>query len=279
MTPPIDPRARFRVLAEAPEGRVSLGEAALWIAAEEYEDLDVSAYLRRLDALGLAARELVTPATDADGCAAALNRLLFEEEGFRGNAEDYYDPRNSFLNEILYRRLGVPITLSVVYIEIAVRAGVTVRGVGLPGHFVVRLTRHGATRLLDPFHGGALRSEADCHARMKAIYGEAIPFDPAYLASVTTRQILGRMLANLKGIYTRQRDWVRALRAVDRILLLTPGALGEIRDRGLIQAGLGATAAAIRDLDTYLRDAPEAADADEVRGQLRALRQALAALN
>jgi regulator of sirC expression with transglutaminase-like and TPR domain len=275
----VDAGVRFAALVTAPDGEVSLAETALTLAADEYPDLDMAACLRRLDALGRLARERVVGGMGADAAAGALNTLLFLEEGFRGNREDYYDPRNSFLNDVLDRRLGIPITLSIVYIEVAARAGVTVRGIGLPGHFVVRLEHGGAARLLDPFDAGTILSEADCHTLVRRVHGAGVPFDPAYMAPVTTRQILARMLLNLKAIYARQQDWPRALRVMDRLLVLTPGAVGEIRDRGLIRAQIGARPAAIRDLERYLREAPEAPDARGVRARLRALRLAQATLN
>lgn len=274
-----EPRARFEKLARAPEGAVRLGEAALWIAGDEYPDLDVSAWLRALDDLGDAAAGEIAPTMDVGEASAALNAFLFAREGFRGNAEEYYDPRNSFLNDVLERRLGIPITLSVVYIEVAARARVTVRGVGLPGHFIVRVERRRAHRLVDPFHGGAALNEADCRALMQRVHGADTKFDPAHLRPVTTREIAIRMLANLKGIYVSQGDWPRALRTVDRMLTLAPEMLGEARDRGTIHAKLGDTRAAIRDWETYLRGAPEASDAERVRDRLRVLRQAVAALN
>jgi regulator of sirC expression with transglutaminase-like and TPR domain len=266
-------------LAQAADGEVRLGEAALWIAADEYAELDVPAWLDRLDALGTAAARRITPAMDADAAAEALNALLFEEERFRGNREEYYDPRNSFLNDVLERRLGIPITLAVVYMEVAAAAGVTVRGVGLPGHFVVRLDRHGAERLLDPFDRGARLAEADCRALLQRVYQADVPLDPAWLRPVSTQQIVTRMLANLKGAYLALGDWTRALRTVERMLAVAPGALGELRDRGTLQARRGDTQAAIRDWEAYLLAAPETADADHVRQNLRALRQAVAVLN
>jgi len=275
----VDTRPRFAALAEAPEGEIRLAEAALWIAADEYPGLDVPAWLRRLDALGRAAAARIHLGMDADAVAAALTRFLFVEEGFRGNGDDYYDPRNSFVNDVLERRLGIPITLSVVLIDVAAHAGVTVRGVGLPGHFVVRLERGGAERLLDPFNGGAPLTEVDCHALMRRVYGTNVAFDPACLRAVTTREIVARMLANLKGIYTKQGDWARALRTVERILAVQPDAAGELRDRGEIHARLGDTRAAIHDWEAYLQRAPHAPDAERVRENLRAVRQALAILN
>jgi regulator of sirC expression with transglutaminase-like and TPR domain len=220
----------------------------------------------------------VTAAQDVDQAAGAVARLLFDEEGLAGNNEDYYDPRNSFLNEVLDRRRGIPITLSVVFIAVAARAGLDARGVGLPGHFIVRAERGGRVRLLDPFHAGRPLDLAECAALIPGSRpGERL--DPRWLEPVTTRQILVRMLVNLKAAYSRLGDWALALAAVERIRQLAPEALGELRDAGALHARLGHVAAAVRDWEAYLRAAPEAPDADEVRGRLRALRQALASLN
>jgi len=274
-----DGPGRFAALAGAAEGTVRLAEAALWVAAEEYPDLDVAAWLRRLDALGDAAARRIPAGATADEAAAALRALLAGDQGLRGNAEDYYDPRNSFLNDVLERRLGIPITLSVIYIDVAARAGVALRGVGLPGHFIVRLTRHGAARLLDPFNGGVVIGEADCHALLRRALGPDATPDPAHLRAVTAAEIVLRMLANLKVIYTRRADWARALRTVEARVALQPEAPDEVRDRGAIHAKLGDVRAAIRDWERYLRAAPEAGDAADVRGNLRTLRQSLAVLN
>ena len=267
--------ARLRDLEEPG----ALAEAALLIAAEEYPALDVAAWLARLDALGARARERVPPRGDADQTAAALTRLLVEDYGLRGNDADYYDPRNSFLNEVLERRLGIPLTLSLVYMDVGARAGVAVRGVGLPGHFVVRLERGETVRLLVPFNGGRPLAEANCRRLVERLGGGRLRFEPAHLRAVSARAILIRMLANLKGVYTALGDWRRARGAVDRILLLAPEAVGELRDRGLLSARLGEPVAAIGDWEAYLRRVPDAKDAATVRRHLRALRQAQAALN
>jgi regulator of sirC expression with transglutaminase-like and TPR domain len=273
----VDARARLVALAGTADAR-SLTEAVLCIAADACVDLEVEASLVRLDALGRRAAERVTPEQDVDAAASAVARLLFDEEGFRGNADDYYDPRNSFLNDVLERRLGIPISLSVVYLAVAGHAGLEARGVGLPGHFIVRAERGGRRRLVDPFHGGRLLDPEDC-AALVARLRPGVPFDPRWLEPVTTREILVRMLTNLKAIYAGRGDWPRARDAVERILLLAPDSLGEIRDRGTLHAKLGQAAAAARDWETYLRRAPDAPDAADVRERLRALRQALAALN
>ncbi len=274
----MDPRGRLVALAGTKDAR-SLAEGALWIAAETHPDLDVPRALGQLDALGRRAAERVTPEMNVDRAAAAVARLLFEEEGFRGNAEDYYDPRNSFLDDVLERRLGIPITLSVVYVVVAARAGLEAAGVGLPGHFVVRAERAGRHRLLDPFHGGQLLDRAACEELVSRVRPGGGPLDPRWLAPVTTRQVFVRMLSNLKAIYTALGDWPRAMAAVERIVLLAPDAIEELRDRGTLHARLGQGAAAVRDWEAYLQRAPGAPDAEEVKGRLRALRQALASLN
>jgi regulator of sirC expression with transglutaminase-like and TPR domain len=275
----MDAEAGFRRLAEGAGGEVRLAEAALWIAADEYPGLEVAAWLDRLDGLGERAAARLHPAMTVDDAAAAVGAVLFGGEGLRGNTEDYYDPRNSFLNDVLERRLGIPITLSVIYMDVAARAGLTVQGVGLPGHFIVRAERGGARRLLDPFHGGTPLAGDDCEALLQRILGGGARLEPAHLRPVGTREIITRMLANLKGIYTARGDWTRALRTLDRLLLVCPEGLAERRDRGHVHVRLGNPRAAIRDWEAYLAGAPNAGDAGRVRHELRALRQALAVLN
>jgi regulator of sirC expression with transglutaminase-like and TPR domain len=274
----MDPRSQLVTLAGSADAR-SLGEGALWIAAEAYPGLDVPHWLARIETLGRRAAERVTPEMPVDAAASAVSRLLFEELGFRGNTEDYYDPRNSFLNDVLDRQLGIPISLSVVYLAVAAQVGLKAAGVGLPGHFVVVAERDGRRQLLDPFHGGRLLDQAGCQALVAQMRPGGGPLDPRWLAPVTTRQILVRMLMNLKAVYTALGDWARALGASERILLLVPDAVEELRDRGVLNARLGQASAALRDWEAYLRRAPKASDAAAVRDRLRALRQALASRN
>jgi regulator of sirC expression with transglutaminase-like and TPR domain len=210
---------------------------------------------------------------------SALNALLFREEGFRGNSDDYYDPRNSFLNEVLDRRTGIPLTLSAVYIEVARRAGVEVHGVGLPGHFVVRAPGPGHGVLLDPFHGGARLSLEDCRKRLERIYARRVPIEPRMLEACGPRAMVLRMLRNLKAIYARREDHLRLLRVHDLLLRLTPGDPEELRERGLLHASIDCYDLAARDLEASLghgRDAPEAA---LVRAQIEDLRRRAARLN
>jgi regulator of sirC expression with transglutaminase-like and TPR domain len=274
----MDPRRRLVALAGTADAR-SLAEGVLCIAAEAYPDLDVPHWLGRLDTLGRRAAERVTPGMAVDAAALAISRFLFEEEGFQGNAEDYYDPRNSFLNDVLDRHLGIPISLSVVYLTVAARAGLRAAGVGLPGHFIVRAERGGRHQLLDPFHGGRLLDQAGCEALVARMRPRAGPLDPRWLSPVGTRQILIRVLNNLKAVYTTLGDWTRALAASDRIILLAPDASEELRDRGVLNARLGHASAALRDWEAYLTRVPGAPDAGQVRDRIRALRQALASRN
>ena len=270
-------RARFKALIERPV--VPLDETALAIAAEEYPGLDAAAYLARLDALGALVRQRATEPQRAAGRLRALCDVLFAELRFRGNEEAYFDPRNSFLNEVLERRLGIPISLSVLLMEVGRRVGVPLHGVGLPRHFMVKLQPEaGPEVFIDAFNGGALLSREECATRFQS-GPTAQALDPRWFQAVTPRQILGRMLQNLKQIYAKKGDDVRTYWVVDRLVLLAPDAVEELRDRGLISARLGLVPAAARDLGAYLERAPGAPDANEIREVLATLRTAPNRLN
>jgi regulator of sirC expression with transglutaminase-like and TPR domain len=264
-------QARSRFIALIARDPVPLDEAALTLAEEEYPDLDPGEVLVRLDALAARVRRRAPAPGRAATTLHALREVLSGEEGLRGNEEDYGDPRNSFLNEVVERRLGIPISLSVVYMEVARRVGLPLEGVGFPGHFLSKYTSPGGVEIfVDAFHGGEMLSADECAARYRARSGREL--DRRHLAAVAPRQILARMLHNLRRTYLERRDDVRAWWVLDRLLLLAPGQLEVVRDRGLVSARLGAAAAAERDLDAYLARAPEAADAAEVRRVLAALR-------
>ena len=254
-------RHRFAELVRRAE--VPLAEAALAIAEEEYPRLDARRYLGEIDALARAV-EARLDARDSASMLRAMRATLFREAGFRGNAADYYDPRNSFLNEVLERRVGIPITLSIVYLEVASRVGFAVQGVGFPGHFLVKHIAGWRTLYIDPFNGGELLSSDEVAARHRARMAGRDP-DPLVLEGVTSRQILMRMLHNLKRIYAEKHDDARMLWVVDRLLLLAPGDPVERRDHGLVAARLGGASAAVADLTAYLAAVPDASDADEVR--------------
>lgn len=277
-SPYVEPvsRQRFRSLIGQPEEAVDLAEAALLIACEEYPDLDVAHYRAQFVELGVSARARLDPVAPTREQVLALSRFLFEELEFKGNSDHYYDPRNSFLNDVLNRRLGIPISLSALYIEVGRQAGLRVDGVGLPGHFIVRVEGHDGVALVDPFHGGALLTVQDCQERLDRIFEGKLKLDTEMLQPCRTRQILARMLYNLKGIYVQAEDHMRALGAVELLRLLEPDAHDELRDRGLLYAALDCYGLAVQDLTEYLDRAgnvPEAADLKTTIETLR-LRQA-----
>jgi len=240
-------RSSFAALAGRRSDEIPLAEAALLIAAEEYPGLDVGGYLARLDALADDIREEVDNAEDARSAGTALTSFLYEREAFRGDADDYYDPRNSFLNEVLDRRRGIPITLSIVYMEIAARLGLAVRGIGLPGHFLLKLTDAGT--YVDPFTGQVDLGESDCIDRVRAIHGDGVTRDPAMLSPQSNRQILTRVLTNLRVIYRTNDDAPRARGALDRLVLLNPGAGQLYRDRAAVLARLAEYRLALKDVE------------------------------
>lgn len=254
-----------------PEVKLDLAAAALQIASEEYPGLDVASYLVRLDRLAERAAGQLSLSVEPDVIDSldSINRTLYREEGFCGNADVYYDPRNSFLNEVLDRRRGIPITLSIVYMEVGRRLGLNIRGVGLPGHFLVKCMAASGEWLIDPFFGGKTVTEAECRQRLKRLHGEEFSFQRSFLDCVTKRQILGRLLANLKMIYLVQKDFGRALNVIDKILLIFPQAAGEIRDRGSVSFRLQRFSAAIRDWNRYLAMKPQASDVQEVKQNLK----------
>ncbi len=270
-------REQFLRIARLPDASIDLAEAALWVAAEQYEGLDVPAYLARLAEFAERARPSVSSADSLEQSIAALNRFLYDEQSFRGNRSDYYDARNSFLNEVIDRRTGIPITLAVVYLSVAARLGLPVHGVGFPGHFLVRCAAPDEI-LIDPFEGKLL-TRAECEARWLATLGADTPFDARSLEPAPARQTLARLIGNLKQIFLAQQDWPRALACVERILVLSPDAPLELRDRGLLYARLECFAAATADLQHFLALAPDDPTAAGVRQQLVELMRTSPPLN
>ena len=242
----------------------AVAPAALAIAGVEYPALDAAPYLLRLERMGEAAagrlkRHDGAPATVL---IATLNAYLYEELGFSGNREHYDDPRNSFLNEVLDRRLGIPISLAAVYLEIGRRAGLRLEGVNFPGHFLVRAPAGPGDMediIVDPFHAGALLSEVDCRHLLRQHVGEEAAFEHGLLATATRQHIVVRMLVNLKRLYVRMRSFPQARAIADLLLAVDPSALAELRDRGLLAYHMEDFAAALKDLEAYLRLMPRSA--------------------
>ena len=242
-----------------------LGAAALAIARVEYPSLEPGRYLDELCAMAEEATTRIKGARGTDGAIGAFNEYLYDEKGFSGNRQRYDDPRNSFLNEVLERRTGIPISLAVVYMEVARQAGMSVSGVNFPGHFLLRvpvdLDRTPSVEeqylIIDPFHGGARLSEIDCRELLRQHVGDEAAFDRSLLAPATRHDIVVRMLVNLKRLYVRMRSFPQARFISDLLLAVDPSAIAELRDRGLLAYHLEDFAAALRDLEAYLRLAPK----------------------
>jgi len=254
-----------------PTEELRLDEAALLLARTEYPALDLPAQMARLDAL--AARARCDPGQSPHANIARLNRLLFEEENFTGNEED--DPRNSYLNDVLDRKLGIPITLSLVYQEVARRCGLPVVGVGFPGHFLAKYVAASGEILLDPYHRGAILSLQDCEEKLKAQFGEEAEFRPAFLVVSSTKQTLTRMLNNLKGSFFRRKDFAKVLMMIEMALAVDPASRQEIHDRGMVYFLLRRYGEALADLRAYLNlsppDDPQVRDVRTMLHRIRAM--------
>ncbi len=272
-SPALSPRSRFGALVRLPDREVPLAEAALWIAAEEYPQLTPLAYLRRLDLLAERVRDRLNEETAPLLVLQEMNAVLYEQEGFRGNVEAYYDPRNSYLNDVLDRRLGIPITLSIVYLEVGWRLGLPLTGVQFPGHFLVRFEGEAMRVTVDPFQRGRLRFDDDLQPLLDRLYGGMVRMRDDFLREASRKAMLVRLLMNLKSVHVNTRDDVRALAAVDRILMIRPGAADEIRDRGMLLARSGRVDEAIAELEQYLESAADAGDRTRVRMLIDQLRE------
>ena len=272
-------REDFAALAAAGE-RTDLARAALAIARIAYPDLDPAPYLRQLDDLAAAVRPRLYPQAPPEAAVTELAGYLFGECGFRGNQEEYYDPRNSYLNDVLERRTGIPITLAVVLIETGARLGLGLEGVGFPGHFLVRVAGSRGPLLLDPFFGGRPIGERELLARYRAFVGSDAPvLPPDALATTGTPAILTRMLRNLLRAYLDQKDHAHALAAADLLLVLVPDSADEVRVRGLLYEHLECFGAALGDFRRYLELAPEAPDAERIRERVARLVRIAAAVH
>lgn len=273
-------RRRFRAIARLPDDQINLAEAALCIAWEDQGDGNPLASLRIIDAMAAAVRERITGRQGGRAIVAALNTYLFEELEFRGNYWNYNDPANSFLDQVIARRVGLPILLSVLYLEIGWRLRLPVVGLALPGHFLVRyIDSQEGDLYIDPFNRGRLWSYAECQRQIVAFASTANPaLIRQIMAPPSPRSILIRILRNLKSAYIQREQFERALATVERILILAFDA-GELRDRGLLRARIGQWSGALADLERYAHLAPQASDLEAIRHQAQALADALAQYN
>ena len=258
---------------------IDLIRATLVIARTEYPGLDVEAYAARIEDLARRVAGLV-PELDPQRALPALNQVLFGELKLRGNREDYYDPRNSFLNDVLDRGLGIPITLSIVYMEVARRIGLALSGVGMPGHFLLKYNAEdGKEALIDCFNRGDVLSRQDCQSRLDEIYSGEMKLRPEFLHPISRRQILTRMLNNLKTVYLSTRNFRKALAVADMILVIYPQSAEDVKQRALLRYSLGLQRLAAEDLDEYLKMSPNASDAEDIRQMSLSIRRMLALMN
>ncbi len=258
-------RDRFAELVTGTEASLNLARASLLVAAEEYPQLVPEPYLHRLDLFAEQVKDRLNDETAPPVVLNEISKLVFDEEGFRGNTDAYYDPRNSFLNDVMDRKLGIPLTLGIVFLEIGWRLGLPLRGVNFPGHFLLRYEGEAFRLLVDPFHNGQIRFEDQAQELLDRVYGGSVPMQADYLRGATKHDVLVRLLANLKTIYLNTRDDAKALAAIDRILLIRPDAAEEIRDRGMVLARTGKIDEAIQALSRYLEIMPAAPDATRVK--------------
>jgi regulator of sirC expression with transglutaminase-like and TPR domain len=276
------------------DDRIELARACLQIAEDAYPGLDVDGYVGEIERFAGRLRARIEPGAGAEDRVIALNEFLFSDLGFIGNVDNYYDPRNSYLNEVIDRRRGIPITLSVLYMEIGRRIELPLEGVSFPGHFLVRLPLRGGTLVLDPFAGGAPQSAGELRERLRRVIPRASDEAPrdsfggvpvaelpleTFLEPASNRQILARLLRNLKGVYREKDRPERLLEVLNRMIIVAPDAAGELRDRGYVYHRLECWRPALQDLARYLERAPEAADLEEVRARVAELAQRCARLN
>ena len=283
----------FKVQVEGEDDAIDLAQVALLIASFAYPTLDKDAYLARLDALAQRVRDVVPATHDGDddtrekemdvspqlATLYALNHVLFKEEEFHGNAGDYYNAENSFLNRVLDTHTGLPITLSLLYIEVARRVNLPVVGIGLPYHFVVCCQLPDKKIYIDPFERGLLMSEKVCRERIRHLSHGHIRLPRSAFEPVSKRSLLVRLLTNLKHVYLNKDEFTRALIMSNLILLLVPDLAREYRDRGILNYQLQHYGRALRDMKRYVDLEPDAKDRYEIQNHIKMIRETLARLN
>ncbi|MGA7799576.1 MAG: tetratricopeptide repeat protein [Gammaproteobacteria bacterium] len=250
---------------------VRIAEAALWVAKSQYPSLDVAAYLQRLDRWGAEVRARLPEQPTAEQIVLTLNEYLFGELGFQGNMDSYYDPRNSYLNEVMDRRLGIPITLAIVYLDVGCRAGLPLEGVSFPGHFLVKFSVQQGEVVLDPFSQGVSLEESDLEellVRAEVNVHAVRPSLTQLLVGAGARDVLVRMLRNLKGIYLHQKELHKTLAMMDLIVAVRPDTPFEYRDRARVYQELECFGAALADYRRYLELSPRAEDAEDIRSRV-----------
>ena len=266
-------RQLFTDEVRRPDREIGLARAALFVAKEQYPQLSVEQYQARLDVLAEEVKDRLDQETAPLVVLQELLRVLYERHDYRGNKEAYFDPRNSFLNDVLDRRLGIPLTLGIVLLEVGWRLELPLQGVNFPHHFLVRFKGDVMDLLIDPFDGGQLRFEDQAQQILDRVYGGMVRLRPSFLRPAGRRDMLTRLLRNLKSLYLNVREDAKALAVVERLLVLWPDAPEEHRTRGLLLLRLGRPAEAADELETYLALAPHAADRRRVASLLARARK------
>lgn len=262
----------FVLEVNQPDDQISLAKANLFFAQTQYPELNPDIYLNQLDAIASVLRDRLPENSYPLKIIQTINQYLFEELRFTGNNRDYYDPRNSYLNEVLDRKLGIPLSLSILYLEIAQRLNFPMVGIGMPGHFLIRPNFEDAGIFVDAFNQGEILFPEDCETRLQQVYQQPVKLDPAFLEPISNRQILVRMLTNLKFIYVNHNNYEKALQVINSLLILLPDSETELRDRGLLYYQMGDGEHAIVDLETYLQLSPHAQDAPAIYQLLEQIR-------
>lgn len=255
----------FEQEVQQTDEKLDLAKASLFYAQSEYPDLDIDRYLNILDAMAEDITYRLPEERYPLKIISIINDYLFNDLGYKGNNKKYYDPRNSFLNDVIDRCTGIPITLSVIYLEVAKRLNFPMAGVGMPGHFLISPTFESSGVFVDAFNRGEILFEQDCAAKLEQLYQKSVPLKPQFLANVSNRHILVRMLTNLKYIYLSSNQLSKTLDIISGILMLFPDNPKELRDRGLIYYQLDRPQQAYQDLEYYLTILPNAEDATIIR--------------
>ncbi|MCW9013692.1 MAG: tetratricopeptide repeat protein [Gammaproteobacteria bacterium] len=266
-------KKEFEQFLRQPDENIDLAEGALMVARMEYPDLDVNSYLDRIHSLADEIRNRLPENPNAGDTLTQLNRTLFDELGYEGNSEHYYDPKNSFLNDVLERKLGIPISLSILYIELGKELGLPLAGVAFPGHFLVKLEIDDGAIVLDPYFGGISLSEDDLEDRLQEFYGDKLKKSHFYglLATSSNKDIIVRVLRNLRNLYMQNENWAKALPMADYIVSLDSDKSDALKARGAIYNELECYQAALNDFQAYLKTSPNDKAAQYIRARIMEL--------
>lgn len=248
---------------------INLPRAALLYARDiAYPKLNIPRYMRHLDEISSKARPHVKLNDPLQKQAECLAGFLFEEHGLRGNEEDFFDPRNSYLNDVIDRRLGIPITLSMIFLHVANNLGVAAHGISLPGHFIVAVRNDDLDVLLDPFNGGQVLSRTDCEILVRSTSGYKGAFEPSWLVPVSPKNVLVRMLNNLRMVYVNNEEWTLAKAVIEHLSIVQPDHPEHLRDLGLLHYQQGAIREAAHFLNRYVASSPEAPEVETIKSNV-----------